>query len=182
VASVIPQEVTFITDGAGRPTSQGCVFCLSAAARLEPGLSFEDCCTKVNNPPAEEKDFPSDFYKARKALEAEEAKGNILPVWVPGAECDLQMSYGHTVYSKYAGFTEAEFFQIFSKTPQQLGASPWYSEFQGPSKSIPLFLVSLVNLPESIRSTCRKVKLYHSAQTALSDQWLSFSVESQHYT
>ena len=142
------------------------------ASRLEPSLSFEEFARKVNNPPADQPNYANDFEMARKAVEAELESGRTLPTWVPGAECDLQTAYGHEVYSKFAAFTDAEFFDIFKKTPGQLSVAPWHSEYECPGRRTALYLVSMMNLPEEIRLTCRKVKLYHSARTALSDQWL----------
>lgn len=153
-------------------TSPGDVVCLSVASRLDPSLSFEEVARKVNNPPTDQPTYGEDFEKARKAVEAELESGRVLPTCVPGAECDLQTAYGHLVYSKYAAFTEAEFYDIFKKTPAQLSVSPWYSEFECPGRRTALYLISMMGLPMEIRLSCRKVKLYHSARTALSDQWL----------
>ena len=161
----------------------GGAVCVAAGKRLEPGLSFTEFCQKKNEASqGGDKSDPSltdaSFERARSAIiEEKENNTGDLPTWIPATESGIQKTYGHHVYQKCAVFTESEITTLFKKTPKQLKLNSFQSEHQGPGSSAELFAVSLLGLPDSVKSWCRKMKVFFAAEAVKYDQWLRFSIE-----
>ena len=120
------QEVPFITDARGNPTSAGDVVCIAAGKRLCPGNSFEEFCGMLKDS-ANHAELIKAFPQARLAVERENSaqkNKDILPTFVPLYEVSKSLNSGYLVYQKYGALTQPEFFRMFGKTPQQLGYDP----------------------------------------------------------
>lgn len=156
--------------------------CIATGKRLEPGLSFAEFVQKKNEAAkgGDTSDPLTDasFERARAAI-IEEKENNTggLPTWIPATESGIQKTFGHHVYQKCAAFTESEITTLFKKTPKQLELTPFQSEHQGPGASSELFAVSLLGLPDSVKSWCRKMKVFFTAEAVKYDQWLRSSIE-----
>ena len=142
------------------------MYCLAVHRRLDPGSTFEDFCYKCKHPPYEQ--FPQEVEIARVAI-VEETEANAqrtLPVFVPSFQVAENNAYGHEIYLKAAALTDSEILACTGKPPSSLGMSPWLCDWSSPQSSNSLYLVSLADLPENMKYTARRVKIYHSVQAS----------------
>ena len=169
-------------DSAGRPISEGGIFCMVTATRLHPGLTFAQVAAKYKSPPNDEKGSLQSFDRAKAHLIDEHqriqaASQSSLPTWIPASSCSRQDNYGHELYQKAAALTESEVQRIFKKSPQQLKLTMWEGHLKSPKESTKYFLVSLESMPEEIKASCRKVKVFWRSGCLLDELWLRPDVQ-----
>lgn len=89
-----------------------------------------------------------------------------LPVFMPSFQVAENTAYGHEIYLKAAALTDSEIVACTGKPPISLGMSPWQCDWTSPQSNNNLYLVSLADLPENMRYTARRVKIFHSVQAS----------------
>lgn len=169
----------------GHPSSPGCIVCLAVQIRMEPQLSFQEWIAKLRDPPYEA--YQSEVNRGRIAVEEEqEANSNrTLPIFVPGFNVSQSARYGYSLSVKCAALSETEIVSATKKTPASLGLTPWQTEWVGPDQKAQLYLVSLRDLPDELKHTCRRVKIWHEVEASREKLQLSPSTmlsANQHHS
>ena len=150
----------------GHPCSPGCIVCLAVQIRMEPQLSFQDWIAKLRDPPYES--YESEVKRGRIAVEEEQEANShrTLPIFVPGYTVSQSTRYGYTLSVKCAALSETEIVSATKKTPAALGLTPWQDEWVGPDQKSQLYLVSIRDLPDDVKHTCRRVKIRHEVEAS----------------
>lgn len=171
LAHSLHEEVEFVCNKAGEPTSWGAVLCVATGKRMEPSLTFAQFVEKLQNPPYPE--YTEEVNVARVAIseELEANESRTLPVFVPQSQVGEQTQYGHIIYQKAALLSGSEIQEHTGKSAESLGLTPFETRFESPGNATNFYTVSLNDLPENMAKSVKKVKVFHSV-VAVSDQLL----------
>ena len=140
-----------------------------------PGVAFEAACARLKQAgslalqPGEVNEY-QELKTARQAI-AEEIQSNAektLPKFLPQFEVEENKRYGHIIYQKAAALTDAELTKVTGKSAQSLGLVPWPTENLAFESNTNYYVVSLQDLPPTMRDSVRKIKIYHELSASRS--------------
>ena len=136
-------------------------------------MTFAEFCEFIKSNPAANQEAT----RSRAALEAQaeqdKAEGKILPTFIPTFNLSEQSEHGHVVYTKAGLLSDSELLKWTSKKAKDLGLQPFTSEWVGPGNPVQFYIISLLNLPDELKATIKKVKLYQKTAVMSDKLWLT---------
>eukprot|EP00435_Cladocopium_sp_Y103_P054587 s399_g17.t2 len=137
---------------------------------IERCKDFAEYCALIKS----DEKFAADSETARAALEEEEEAraGCALPLFRPSADVAEGSRVGHLIYTKGGLLSEADLVKYTKKTPKDLGLSAFCTEWQG-ATATQFFVISLADLPEELKWSIKRIKLYHDTYYRHDKLWLT---------